>query len=191
MAQTSPTPLPNAPVDQPQVAQPTTTEEYNKLVDSWFPSADSKAKATTPPSGVTSTVQVDGTPFPERVNAVDGSAPKAFVVHHTGGSEKDANGVLDELNQRHLGVEFVAERDGRIVQIGGPGSQNIKTSWGKGEGLNNSNVVGIEVIAKNVMPTSRLPRSRPSRIFTRRFMATFQLTATVRSTPAIKRPTRG
>ena len=143
----TPTPAAATPTPTDQTAIQPSLDDWNKLADSAFPSADSKTKAQ--PSGATSTVQVDGTPFPERINAVDGSTPKAFIVHHTGGSEKDANGVLDELNQRHLGVEFVAERDGRIVQIGGPGSQNIKTGWGKGEGLNNSNVVGIEVIAKD------------------------------------------
>ena len=134
------------PTDQ-TVIQPT-KDEWDKLSDSFWPSATSKTKPTVS-GGVTSTTQVDGTPFPDKVMAVDGSEPTAFIVHHTGGSEKDANGVLDELNQRHLGVEFVAERDGRIVQIGGPGSQNIKTGWGKGAGLNNSNIVGIEVIARD------------------------------------------
>src|SRR4029077_817214 len=59
------------------------------------------------------------------------------------------DGVVSTLKERGLGVEYVMDRDGNIYQTGGPGAQNIKTGWGKGEGLNNQNVVGMEIIAKD------------------------------------------
>jgi hypothetical protein len=52
--------------------------------------------------------------------------------------------------QRGLGVEYVMDRDGNIVRTGGSGAANIMPGWGpKGKGLNNSNIIGMEVIAKN------------------------------------------
>jgi hypothetical protein len=74
---------------------------------------------------------------------------KAFIMHHTGGRGTVA-GVQETLRQRHLGVEYVMDRDGNIVQTGGRGAANIMPGWGpKGQGLNNSNILGMEVIAKN------------------------------------------
>jgi hypothetical protein len=70
-------------------------------------------------------------------------------MHHTGGRGSVA-GVQETLRQRHLGVEYVMDRDGNIVQTGGRGAANIMPGWGpKGQGLNNSNILGMEVIAKN------------------------------------------
>jgi hypothetical protein len=74
---------------------------------------------------------------------------KAFIMHHTGGRGTVA-GVQETLRQRHLGVEYVMDRDGNIVQTGERGAANIMPGWGpKGQGLNNSNILGMEVIAKN------------------------------------------
>jgi N-acetyl-anhydromuramyl-L-alanine amidase AmpD len=74
---------------------------------------------------------------------------KAFIMHHTGGRGTVA-GVQNTLRQRGLGVEYVMDRDGNIVQTGGRGAANIMPGWGpKGKGLNNSNIIGMEVIAKN------------------------------------------
>jgi hypothetical protein len=42
------------------------------------------------------------------------------------------------------------DREGNIFQIGKPGAANILPGWGpKGAGLNNKNIVGMEVIARN------------------------------------------
>jgi hypothetical protein len=81
--------------------------------------------------------------------AVGGGPPKAFIMHHTGG-RGTVEGVQNTLRQRGLGVEYVMDRDGNIVHTGGPGSANIMPGWGpKGAGLNNANIVGMEIIAKN------------------------------------------
>lgn len=75
--------------------------------------------------------------------------PKAFIVHHTGGGG-DVQGVIDTLNQRHLGVQYIMDRDGRVYQVGGPGESQMMPGWGKfGSGLSNANTVGMEVIAKD------------------------------------------
>jgi hypothetical protein len=76
-------------------------------------------------------------------------SPKAFIVHHTGGGGT-VQGVIDTLNQRHLGVQYVMDRDGKVFQIGGPGESQMMTGWGKyGTGLSNANTVGMEVIARD------------------------------------------
>lgn len=82
------------------------------------------------------------------VTAVGGGPPKAFIMHHTGG-RGTAAGVQAVLKQRHLGVQYVMDREGNITRIGGPGEHHILPGTGVGAGLRNSNVVGMEVIAKN------------------------------------------
>jgi hypothetical protein len=69
-------------------------------------------------------------------------------MHHTGG-RGTVEGVQNTLRQRGLGVEYVMDRDGNIVQTGGRGAANIMPGWGKGAGLNNKNILGMEVIAKD------------------------------------------
>ena len=80
-----------------------------------------------------------GQVMPGAVTAVGGADPKAFIFHHTSGRGTIA-GLKDTLNERHLGVEYAMDRDGNIVQIGGPGSSHMKTGWGPlGTGLSNRN----------------------------------------------------
>jgi hypothetical protein len=80
--------------------------------------------------------------------AATGQPPEAFIMHHTGG-RGSIEGVQATLRQRGLGVEYPMDREGNIRQIGGPGAANILPGWGKGDGLNNKNIVGMEVIARN------------------------------------------
>ncbi|WP_439398716.1 peptidoglycan recognition protein family protein [Bradyrhizobium sp. PMVTL-01] len=82
---------------------------------------------------------------PGRVEGVD---PQAFIMHHTGG-RGTPDGVRNTLRQRGLGVEYIMDRDGNIERAGGPGSAHMMRGWGKGEGLSNSNTVGMEVIARD------------------------------------------
>lgn len=77
-----------------------------------------------------------------------GSDVAAFIMHHTGGRGTTA-GVQATLNQRGLGVEYVMDREGNITVTGGRGSRQIQPGWGAGEGLNNANTVGMEVIAND------------------------------------------
>lgn len=89
------------------------------------------------------------TPFPERLQAVGNEDPAAFIAHHTGG-RGTVQSVLDTLHQRHLGVEYIMDRDGNIVKAGEAGSSNILPGWGpKGKGLSNKNIIGMEIIAEN------------------------------------------
>jgi hypothetical protein len=87
--------------------------------------------------------------------AVGGAKPAAFIMHHTAGRGTVAS-VMETLRQRGLGVQYIMDRDGNIIHTGGPGSQNIKdergrfgTDLGRRLGLNNQNIVGMEIIAKN------------------------------------------
>jgi len=73
-----------------------------------------------------------------------------LIIHHTGG-RGDAEGVRDVLNERNLGAQYVMERDGQIKQLVADGfkTSHMKDGQGPGLGLNNSNALGIEVIAKD------------------------------------------
>ena len=92
----------------------------------------------------------DGSVIPERIQAVGNQDPVAFITHHTSG-RGTVEGVINTLHERGLGVEYVMDRDGNIYDAGfGSGASNILPGWGpKGEGLNNRNIVGMEVIAKD------------------------------------------
>lgn len=85
---------------------------------------------------------------PDAVPAATGGPPEAFIFHHTGG-RGDVSGVQDTLRQRHLGVEYVMDRDGNITRIGNPGAAHMLPGWGAGSGLSNRNTVGMEVIAED------------------------------------------
>jgi hypothetical protein len=121
--------------------------QMEKYLPREAPTAQSSSTAQ-PPAGATS---------PDAVKAVGGKEPEAFIMHHTGGGGT-AEGVQNTLRQRGLGVQYVMERDGTIKQIGGPGSAHMMPEsryrqspiLGKDRPfLQNSNVVGMEVIAKN------------------------------------------
>ena len=83
-------------------------------------------------------------------NGVAGAigAPRAFIIHHTAG-RGTPQGVIDTLNQRGLGVQYIMDRDGKIYQVGGPGESQMRPGSGVGAGLSNANTVGMEVIAKD------------------------------------------
>jgi hypothetical protein len=104
-----------------------------------------------PGKGVSASDLAAGGPpiSPDAVTAVGGVPPAAFIMHHTS-SRGTIAGIESTLKQRHLGVEYVMDRDGNIKKTGGPGSANILPGWGKlGAGLSNKNIVGMEVIAKD------------------------------------------
>ena len=72
--------------------------------------------------------------------------PAAFIMHHTGGGRTPQD-IENTLHQRGLGVQYIMDRDGNIVEAGG--QSHMLPGWGKGEGLSNRNTVGMEVIAKD------------------------------------------
>lgn len=73
-----------------------------------------------------------------------------FVMHHTGG-RGTPQGVIDTLNQRGLGVQFVMDRDGSIYRTLPDGARgaHMMLGAGKGSGLSNANTLGMEVIARD------------------------------------------
>jgi hypothetical protein len=77
------------------------------------------------------------------------SSVKGFVMHHTGGRGTPES-VVNTLNQRGLGVQYVMDRDGKVYQTlpSGARGAHIKPAQ-NGSGLDNSNTMGMEVIAKN------------------------------------------
>ena len=115
----------------------------------------------------------DGSPLPDRVQAVGGEDPKAFITHHTGGGGTP-EGVRSTLRQRGLGVEYIMDQNGNIVSgqggqggHGGAGAAHMLPSgmyddrggrsrkvgdFPEGDprrGLTNQNVVGMEIIASD------------------------------------------
>ena len=133
------------PATPPEIAQPKTNDDYNKLVDSIWPS-----KAATPAGQVT-TVNPDGTPFPVE-QAPNGQAPSALIIHHTSGRGSPAN-VVDGWRTERPGVgsQFIMDRDGVIhdtqKEFGYGGTGHFLHSVIPG--VSNQTAVGIEVIAKN------------------------------------------
>lgn len=77
---------------------------------------------------------------------------KYFVVHHTAG-HGDAEDVVNVLNKRNLGVQWVIDREGKVFRTFPEG----KIAWHAGHkdqkdaptDLQNVNSQGVEVIAKN------------------------------------------
>jgi hypothetical protein len=81
--------------------------------------------------------------------------PEGLMIHHTSGREKGAEGVASVLRNRNLSVQYVIDRDGNITQISPEGrtayhAGNLEKSMGKtGRQFGNTNLEGVEVIAKN------------------------------------------
>jgi len=111
------------------------TRNWNSLV------SESEAKRAADPNATAPDVAGQ----PGRVPGVD---PQAFIMHHTG-ARGTTEGVENTLNQRGLGVEYIMDRNGNITRFSGAGAAQMMPGWGKGEGLNNRNTVGMEVIAKD------------------------------------------
>ncbi|WP_051334895.1 N-acetylmuramoyl-L-alanine amidase [Bradyrhizobium sp. Ai1a-2] len=89
---------------------------------------------------------------PGALKAPNGQAPAGFIVHHTGDhlSTSQLENVWNNERGRHFGTQYHVDRDGNLHVLDGRG-QHIKNSWGSvvGNSLNNRNVVGVEVAAKN------------------------------------------
>jgi flagellum-specific peptidoglycan hydrolase FlgJ len=72
---------------------------------------------------------------------------KYFIVHHTAG-RGGATGVMNTLNGRGLGVQWVVDREGKIYRMLPAGHRGAHIRSSK-LGPNNSNSQGVEVIAKD------------------------------------------
>jgi hypothetical protein len=83
-----------------------------------------------------------------RGGALPPDAVKGFIFHHTSGSGT-AEGVVDTLNQRGLGVQYVMDRDGSIYRTLPNGARGAHMLPSKINDLSNANTEGMEIIAKN------------------------------------------
>ncbi len=73
---------------------------------------------------------------------------QGLIFHHTGG-RGTPEGVVQTLNQRGYGVQYVMDRDGSIVRTLPEGARGAHILRSEINGLNNSNSQGVEVIAKD------------------------------------------
>lgn len=71
-----------------------------------------------------------------------------LIIHHTGGGG-DVSGVVNVLEERGFGVQYIMDREGVVHRVVPEGTkvEHLKPGEGPGAGLNNSNVEGIEIIA--------------------------------------------
>jgi len=78
------------------------------------------------------------------------SSVKGLVVHHTGG-RGSADSVINVFKERNFPAQYIMERDGKVYRAlpNGARGQHVKKGEGIGKGFSNSNLEGIEVIAKN------------------------------------------
>lgn len=77
---------------------------------------------------------------------------RGFIVHHTAGGGTPESVIRDWQNRGgRLSTQFIIDRSGRIHQLhpDGYGGSHIQNGWGRGAGLNNRNVEGVEIIARN------------------------------------------
>jgi Phage tail lysozyme/N-acetylmuramoyl-L-alanine amidase len=99
----------------------------------------------TPPAGTSQDISASST-YTHKGERI---TPEGFVVHHTGG-RGTPQGVLNTLNQRPLGVQYVMDRSGRIYSTlpeGTRGAHLLPAT--NGAGLSNQNALGMEIIAKD------------------------------------------
>lgn len=76
---------------------------------------------------------------------------KYFVVHHTGG-RGTAAGVVNILNSRGLGIQWVIDRDGKLYKTlpsGSLGYHVVPNKPGAPKDLSNQTAQGVEIIGSN------------------------------------------
>lgn len=75
-------------------------------------------------------------------------APDGFIVHHTAGRGTPES-IINTLNARGLGVQYVMGRDGKIFRALPKGSRAAHILPSEINNLSNDNTVGMEVIAND------------------------------------------
>jgi Phage tail lysozyme/N-acetylmuramoyl-L-alanine amidase len=71
-----------------------------------------------------------------------------FIFHHTGG-RGTPQGVVNTLNQRGLGVQYVMDRDGTIYRTLPAGARGAHMQNSPDGSLSNANTEGMEIIAND------------------------------------------
>ena len=73
---------------------------------------------------------------------------QGFIWHHTGGGS-NVQSIVNTLNERHLGTQYIMDRDGSIYRFLPNGTQGAHILPSTINTLSNSNTEGMEVIAQN------------------------------------------
>jgi LAS superfamily LD-carboxypeptidase LdcB len=76
---------------------------------------------------------------------------KYFILHHTAG-RSSASGVVDILNQRGLGIQYVIDREGKVFKTlpSGTKGAHVKSIGRSAPGdLSNSTTEGVEIVGSN------------------------------------------
>ena len=71
-----------------------------------------------------------------------------IIFHHTAGGGKPAD-IVNVLNQRGLGVQYVMDRDGSVYMTLPDGSRGAHMRPSQVAALDNSNTIGVEMIARD------------------------------------------
>jgi hypothetical protein len=92
--------------------------------------------------------------FPDSKFAPNGSAPTAFIMHHTAGRGDPASVVANWQNDgRGYGAQYIMDRNGVIhdtqKEFGYNGYYEILPGEGQYSNLDNHNTVGMEIVANN------------------------------------------
>lgn len=78
---------------------------------------------------------------------------KGFIFHHTGGrgSPEGVQSTLNGGRGMSLGVQYIIDRDGTVHRSLPENSSggHMRNGTGIGDGLNNRNTIGVEMIARN------------------------------------------
>jgi len=91
-------------------------------------------------------ISSEGNPAWSRFGQMD--KPEGLIFHHTG-SRGGPESVMDTFKQRNFPAQFIMDRDGQVYRAlpDGMRGQHIRPS--EINGLNNSNALGVEVIAND------------------------------------------
>ena len=73
---------------------------------------------------------------------------QGFIWHHTGGGS-NVQSIVNTLNERHLGTQYIMDRDGSVYRFLPSGTQGAHILPSTINTLSNSNTEGMEVIAQN------------------------------------------
>lgn len=147
------------------------TDDGQTITEGGAPPAQSKG-GPDPYASIAAPVGYDGNAYPERIQASGDANPSAFIIHHTSG-RGTVDGVLSSLKEQGFGVEYIMDRNAVIHATGPGGSSNILPGWGpKGTGLNNKNIVGMEIIANNDKDVTPLQAKEAARFLALRYPQT-------------------
>ena len=141
------------PKAQPAIPPPEATAPKPRASEFGYTPDEYKAAASGESTTTTQApTDVDTGAGPPMMNAPNGQAPSALIIHHTSG-RNSADSVVNDwrTNRPGVGAQMIMDRDGTIhntqQEFGYNGTGNFLHSVIPG--VNNHTAVGIEVIAKD------------------------------------------